>query len=53
MSIVRYYAYQIPGSKPVVESPKLVIRSIEGRTYYWNYSKQTWTRMTKRCPYLT
>jgi len=35
------------------EPPKLVIRSIEGRTYYWNHNTRRWTRMTKRCPYLT
>jgi len=42
---------RIPG-KVVVELPKLVVRQIAGKTYYWNFQKQAWIRMTKRCPYL-
>ena len=50
--LVYRYAYNIPGSKPVVEPPKLVVRNINGKTMYWNYSTGRWTRLTRRCPYL-
>ena len=50
--LVYRYAYNIPGSKKHYEPPRLVIRQIGGRQYYWNYSKQTWVRLTSRCPYL-
>jgi len=43
--------YGVPGQR-IVEPPRLVIRQIGGRQYYWNYSKQTWVRLTSRCPYL-
>jgi len=49
-TIVQYYAYNIPGSKPV---PKpLVVRVFDNREYYWNYSKNKWVRLTSRCPLL-
>jgi len=43
--------YGVPG-KPVVEPKPLVIKQIGNKTFYWNYSKQTWVRLTSRCPYL-
>jgi len=43
---------RIPG-KVVVELPKLVVRQIAGKTYYWNYASRRWVRLTRRCPYLT
>jgi len=42
-----------PLPKKYIEPPRLVIRQIGGRQYYWNYQKQAWVRLTKRCPYLT
>jgi hypothetical protein len=42
--------YGVPG-KVVVEKP-LVVRTIGNRQYYWNYQKQTWVRLTRRCPLL-
>jgi len=44
--------YGVPGQR-IVEPPKLVVRNINGKTMYWNFQKQAWIRMTKRCPYLT
>jgi len=51
-NIVYRYAYKIPGERPHIEPPKLVIRQIGNKTYYWNHQKQTWVRLTRRCPYL-
>jgi len=39
-------------AKPVIEPPRLVVRQIGNRQYYWNYTQQRWTRLTRRCPYL-
>jgi len=46
----RVVFYGVPG-KVIVEKP-LVIRNIGGRNYYWNFTQQKWTRLTKRCPLL-
>ena len=48
--LVYRYAYSF--GKKYIEPPKLVVRQIAGKTYYWNFQKQAWIRMTKRCPYL-
>jgi len=48
--IVNYYTYKF--GKPHYEEPKLIIRQIGGRQYYWNYRTGRWTRLTRRCPYL-
>ena len=50
--IIKYYAYQIPGSKKHYETPRLIVKNINGKTMYWNFQKQAWVRLTKRCPYL-
>jgi len=42
--------YGVPG--PVINEKPLVVRNIGGRSYYWNYQNQKWTRLTKRCPLL-
>jgi len=43
--------YGVPG-KVVVEPPKLVVRQVNGRDYYWNFAEQKWKRLTRRCPYI-
>jgi len=43
--------YGVPGKK-FYEEPKLVIRQIGGKTFYWNYNTHKWVRLTKRCPLL-
>ena len=50
--LVKYYAYNIPGSKVYIEPPRLVVKEVGGKQFYWNFFTQRWTRMTKRCPYL-
>jgi hypothetical protein len=42
---------RIPG-KVHYETPRLIVREIGNHKYYWNFQKQAWIRMTKRCPYL-
>ena len=42
---------RIPG-KVHYETPRLMVRNINGKTMYWNNQKQAWVRLTKRCPYL-
>jgi len=50
--LVYRYAYNIPGSKKYYEQPKLIVKNIDGKQFYWNFAKNTWVRLTKRCPYL-
>jgi len=50
--LVYRYAYNIPGSKPFVEPPRLVVKLVDGKQFYWNHATRKWTRLTKRCPYL-
>ena len=42
---------RIPGQR-VVEPKPLVVRVFNNKQYYWNFSSQSWKRLTKRCPYL-
>jgi len=42
---------RIPAKKYYEPRP-LVVRVSDGKQFYWNFEKQTWVRMTKRCPYL-
>jgi len=44
--------YGVPG-KLVYEPPKLIVDQVNGKKMYWNYEKQRWVRLTRRCPYLT
>jgi hypothetical protein len=34
------------------EPPRLVVRTVGDRQYYWNWTQQRWVRYTRRCPYL-
>jgi len=50
--LVKYYAYNIPGSKKYIEPPKLILKEVGGKTMYWCTQRQRWVRLTRRCPLL-
>jgi len=49
-TIIYRYAYNF--GKPIIEPKPLVVKNINGRQYYWNFQKQAWVRLTRRCPLL-